>query len=65
MPATCKACGGKVGVPYSSILAMLPFVAAVVTAVFVEPLALRAALWIVGFVVTAVVDIRWVPLEPR
>jgi hypothetical protein len=65
MPATCKVCGKKVGVPYSSMLVVAPFIVAIVATAAVEPLALKAALWIVGFVVMAVIYMRWVPLEPR
>ena len=65
VPATCKACSKKVGVPYTAMLAAIPLVAAIVGSALVEPLVLKAALWISGFVVMAVIHMRWVPLEPR
>ncbi len=65
VPATCKACGKKVGVPYKAMLAGVPFLAALLGSALVEPFALKAALWIGGFVVMAVIHMRWVPLEPR
>ena len=65
VPATCKACGKKVGVPYTAMLAIVPFLAAIFGSVLVEPFALKAALWIGGIVVMAVIHMRWVPLEPR
>ena len=65
VPATCKACGKKVGVPYVAMLAVVPVLAAIFGAALVEPFALKASLWIGGFVVGAVIHLRWVPLDPR
>ena len=65
VPATCKTCGKKVGVPYIAMFAVIPFAAAIVGSEFVEPFALKAALWVGGFVVMAFCHMRWVPLEPR
>lgn len=64
-PATCKACGKKVGVPYTAMLALIPGVAGILGSTFVEPFALKAALWVGGSVVTIIWYTRWVPLEPR
>ena len=64
VPATCKACGKKVGVPYMAMLAGIPFLAAIFGSPLVGPFALKAALWIGGFLVMAVIQMRW-PLEPR
>ncbi len=65
LPATCKACGKKVGVPYIAMLAVIPFLVGIVGSAFVEPFALKAALWVGGGVVMGVCHMRWVPLEPR
>ena len=65
VPATCKACGKKVGVPYAAMLAAIPFLTAIAGSTLVEPFALKAVLWAGGFVVMAVCHMRWVPLEPR
>lgn len=65
VPATCKACGKKVGVPYTAMLAAIPFLAAILGSAVVEPVALKIALWIGGFVVMTVIHMRWVPLVPR
>ena len=65
VPATCKACGKKVGVPYMAMLATLPLLVPIFGSSLVEPFALKAALWIGAFVVTAVIYVRWVPLQPR
>jgi transcription elongation factor Elf1 len=65
VPATCKACGKKVGVPYTAMLATIPFLTAILASAFVETVALKAALWIVGAIVMSIIHKRWVPLEPR
>ncbi|MFO7916335.1 MAG: hypothetical protein R6U43_11685 [Candidatus Krumholzibacteriales bacterium] len=65
LPATCKSCGKKVGVPYTAMLAVIPFVAAILGAAFVEPLTFKAVLWVSGFVLMNIIHMRWVPLVPR
>ncbi len=66
LPATCTACGKKVGVPYvAALLAFLPFFVAIGVAAFTEPFALKACLWVGGFVVMSAIYLLWVPLEPR
>lgn len=66
LPATCKACGKKVGVPYTaSLMANTPFLAAFVASFFVESFVFKAALWVAGIIVVTIIEIRWVPLEPR
>jgi hypothetical protein len=66
VPATCKTCGRKVGVPYTSILTVIPFFAAVLFAHFaIEPFWLKAVVWAGGFTAMSVAHIRWVPLEQR
>ena len=60
------ACGKKVGVPYvAALLAFLPFFVAIGVAAFTEPFALKACLWVGGFVVMSAIYLLWVPLEPR
>ncbi len=65
VPATCKTCGKKVGVSYSSIFAGIPVVAAIIVSGFVEPFAIKAVLWVGGFVVSAICHMCWARLEPR
>lgn len=65
VPATCKACGKKVGVPYIAMSAAIPFLVAIVGSAFAESFALKAALWVGGFLGMAILHMRWVPLEPR
>lgn len=65
LPATCHVCGGKVGVPYSSMWTLLPFLAAILGAACVDSFTAKAALWLVGFGVTSICHLRFVPLVKR
>ena len=63
IPATCTACGAKVGVPRGKIaIALLPFLLAIVIASFMPSLALSALVWLVGAVATFVLSFTIVPL---
>jgi hypothetical protein len=64
-PATCKVCKKKVGVPYTAMLAGIPFVIAIIIATLVDPIAVKVLLWNGGFILTAIIHMLWVPLEPR
>ncbi len=64
-PATCRVCGGKVGVPYSSMWTVFPFVAAIGAATFVGSFPLKAALWAAGFVAMSICHLKLVPLIRR
>ena len=63
--ATCRICGKKVGVAYTAMLAVIPFLAAIVFSAFVESFLLKAALWVGGFITTSAVHMRWVTLQAR
>lgn len=65
LPATCKICGKKVGVPYSAMSAAVPFLVAIVASGFVESFAIKASLWTAGFLVYAIIHIIWAPFEPQ
>jgi hypothetical protein len=54
LPATCSSCGGKVGVPYTTMLVGIPLV-----------VCLMSPLWLPAFVVTIVIWTFLVPLEKR
>lgn len=64
-PTTCRACGSRVGVPPSSMLALIPALTCVVASAFIPSLPLRMVLWWVGAALTAIVWMIWVPLERR
>jgi len=62
MPATCKECGRKVGVPYSSMLAFIPFGVAIILVQIVDSTTLQMGIWVVGFLLYAVIHMKFVPL---
>jgi hypothetical protein len=60
--ATCRSCGGAVGVPWSGMWVMIPFLVAIVIAAFVTSTLITVALWIAGGAVMAWLHYRYVPL---
>ena len=60
--ATCRSCGGRVGVPGSGMWVIIPFLVAIVIAAFVSSTLIAATLWIVGFAVMTWLHYRYVPL---
>ena len=63
LPAWCKACGREVKIPYiKGYLALIPGLAAITVAFLVEPDALKAAVFVGGWIVTAIIHVLWVPL---
>lgn len=63
VPATCHSCGRKIGVPWSSMLAMLPFLLGMAAAPFLPGVFMLLAP-VVGIVAMFVLW-RRVPLEKR
>ena len=62
-PATCTACGAKVGVPWGkNAIALLPFLLAILIASFMPSLALAVLVWLVGAVAMLVLFFTIVPL---
>ena len=63
VPATCTACGAKVGVPWSkSAIALLPFLLAILVAPSMPSLALSVLVWLLGAVAMIVLFFTIVPL---
>lgn len=66
LPATCQVCGKKVGVPYSSMLAMfLPFLIAMIAVSFIDSSITKIAVLAVALLVGTIIHMKWVPLERR
>lgn len=63
--ATCRTCGKKVSVPYTAMLAHVPFGVAILLSPVAEPFWAKVAVLVVGFTVMSVVHMRWVPLAKR
>ena len=61
--ATCSSCGGKVGVPWGkSMIALSPFLLAILGSAFAPSFAAAAAIWVAGAVVMFVLFFTFVPL---
>ena len=65
IPATCKACGRKVGVPYTAMVALVPLLIAIAALSFVDSWAAKAVIWIAGVVAMSAIHMLWIPLQPR
>lgn len=63
VPATCHTCGRKIGVPWTSMLAMLPLFLGMIAAAFL-PGALVLVAPVVGIIAMFLLW-RYVPLETR
>jgi uncharacterized protein (DUF983 family) len=63
IPATCVTCGRKIGVPLGkSMMALLPFILAIIIAPFTRNAAISASIWIAGIIVMFVLSFMFVPL---
>jgi endogenous inhibitor of DNA gyrase (YacG/DUF329 family) len=64
--ANCKQCGREVGVPYSSILYILPFMAAMVlTIIYLDPIEIKVTVWVALTIIMLAVYLKFVPLVPK
>ncbi len=63
--AKCKECGKKIGVPFKSMLGVIPFLIAYFCSEFVDPSELKIVIIILGFIVTSYYHMHLVPLEAR
>lgn len=65
VPTICSFCGKKVGVPYTALLTVLPFIACVFLAYIVEDLIIQVLLCVIGFIAMTVSQMIYIPLEKR
>jgi uncharacterized paraquat-inducible protein A len=66
VPATCQACGRKVGVPWGrSLAAASPALVALLVGMFSGSIAALIVLAVVGASVSGLLTHHWVPLEAR
>lgn len=66
VPATCQACGRKVGVPWgSSLAASSPAIGGLLVGMFAGSIAILIALSALGAILSGVMYHHWVPLEAR
>ena len=65
LPATCTACGKKIGVPYTSALATTLILLPGLVVFILDPTALKFALALGCLAASIFVHLRWTPLEAR
>ncbi len=65
MSATCSNCGGKVGVPYSAMWTVIPFLAAIFMASQVDSVLIAGALLVAGAAAMSWLYHRYIPLIPK
>lgn len=65
VPAACKHCGKKIGVPYLSMLAIAPFIGSIYLATELDSAAMKTGIIILGFLAYSVLHTKLVPLKAR
>jgi hypothetical protein len=66
IPATCAACGNKIGVPYGrSFAAVSPFFVWVIGRSYINMDWVAFISFVVAFAISCVLHIKWVPLIKR
>jgi hypothetical protein len=66
IPAKCRTCGKKIGVPWSrSLLAFLPFGIALLATANIQAWSLRILILAAGSYTMFLINLRYVPLVPR
>jgi hypothetical protein len=59
---TCPGCGSRIGVPFAAMLAVIPFLIAIIAAGMVGSLALKVCVVIVGFLAMGWFHYKFIPL---
>ena len=65
IPAACKLCGKRVGVPFLSMLTIAPFIASIFLAAEFDSAVTQTVIIFLGFLVYLILHIKVVPLETR
>lgn len=65
VPATCQACGRKVGVSWWSMLAVIPMLVAILSVPSVDSLWISLGLVLASGALMTVIHMKWVPLVRR
>lgn len=65
-PTTCKECGKEVGVPYSSVLLVIPFIIAMVLAMMYLGSAMwKVVIFVVLTLIMSAIYLKYIPLIPK
>jgi len=66
IPATCKNCGKKVGVPWSAMFVTVAGIIAYFSILlFVDSILLIVAVLVVVFFIMSFIHLKWIPLIPK
>ena len=65
LPATCTACGKKIGVPYTSAFVSLLILLPGIGVFAIDPTALKFSIALSCLAASIFVHLRWIPLEAR
>jgi len=66
VPTTCKQCGREVGVPYSSMLLVIPFLIAMTLAMmYLDSVMWKVVILVVLTLIMSVVYLKYIPLIPK
>ncbi len=66
LPATCKSCHKKVGVPYlSTFLACTPIIIAIFVYDYFDTFLLKGIILLSAYIIMTIITIKWVPLIPK
>ena len=65
VPAICKLCNNKVGVPYKSMIAVVPFLLSIFLCAFSKNVVIMGLTILIGFLVMSFIHMKLIPLEKR
>ena len=65
VPKKCRACGKKLGVPYTAMAAVIPFLSAIFLSSLITFLPLKIAWWTGGFLMMSFIHMCLIPLKAR
>jgi len=66
VPTTCKQCGREVGVPYSSMLLVIPFIIAMVLAMmYLDSVMWKVVILVVLTLIMSIIYLKYIPLIPK
>ena len=62
VPTKCKQCGKKVGVPYTAMLAVIPFLIGIGIFYFSSNIIFKIISIIIGILLMSIIHMKYVPL---
>jgi hypothetical protein len=66
VPTTCKECGREVGVPYSSMLLVIPFIIAMALAMmYLDSVMWKVVILVILTLIMSGIYLKYIPLIPK